>query len=74
MDRINHLLVQLDVRIKDAWGRAAEMLTLADTAAERTEQIRLEALYGRMAATAQGLEEQRAQLQMLRDELAATAD
>ena len=74
LGKIDVLLVQLDARTKDAWARAEEMLDLADAATDPDEQMRLEALYGKMAAVANGFEEQRARLRALRSELAVVRD
>ena len=72
--QIDALLAQLDTRIASAWAQAEEVLVLADAATDPDEQMRLEVLYGRMAALAQSFEEQRLQLQALRDELAASGE
>ena len=72
--QIDALLAQLDARIASAWAQAEEVLILADAATDPDEQMRLEVLYGRMAALAQSFEEQRSQLQTLRDELAASGE
>ena len=73
LGKVDGLIAQLDARIAGTWARAEEVLALADAAADVDEQMRLEVLYGRMAALAQGLEAQRAKLRTLRDELAANA-
>lgn len=73
LGKVDGLIAQLDVRIAGTWARAEEVLALADAAADPDEQMRLEVLYGRMAALAQGLEAQRAKLRTMRDELAASA-
>ena len=72
--QIDALLAQLDARIASAWAQAEEVLVLADAATDPDEQMRLEALYGRMAALAESFEEQRLQLRALRDELAASGE
>lgn len=74
LDKLDDLLAQLDERARDAWERAEEVLHLADAATDPDEQMRLEELYGKMAALASGFEEQRSRLRALRDELADTAD
>ena len=74
LGKIDALLVQLDARTKDAWARAEKMLDLADAATDPDEQMRLEALYGKMAVVANGFEEQRARLRALRSELAVGRD
>ena len=71
LDRLDELLARLDAQIVRAWLRAEEMLDLADAAGDPDEQMRLEELYGRMAALATSFEEQRSRLRTLRDELAA---
>ena len=73
LGKVDGLIAQLDARIAGTWARAEEVLALADAAADPDEQMRLEVLYGRMAALAQGLEAQRAKLRTMRDELAASA-
>ena len=72
--RIDNLLAQFDPRIEGIRARAEEMLEHADAAKNPDEQMRLEELYGRMMATAQGLEEQRSKLRQMRDELATSGD
>ena len=72
--RIDDLLAQFDPRIEGIRARAEEMLERADAAKNPDEQMRLEELYGRMMATAQGLEEQRSKLREMRDELASSGD
>ena len=53
-------------------GRGRKMcLNLADSASDPRQQSRLEEMYGRMAAAAEGIEEQRSRLRALRNELAA---
>lgn len=74
LGKIDALLVQIDARTKDAWARAEEMLDLADAATDPDEQMRLEELYGKMAAVASGFEEQRSRLHALRNELAVARD
>lgn len=74
LSRIDDLLAQFDLRIEGIRARAEEMLDHADAAADPAEQMRFEELYGRMMATAQGLEEQRSKLREMRDELAGTVD
>ena len=72
--RIDTLLAQMDARRKDAWARAEEMLDLADAAKEPEEQMRLEELYGKMAAVAGSFEEQYSRLSALRNELAVARE
>ena len=72
--RIDDLLSEFDIRIAGIQARAEELLDQADTAQDPDEQMRLEELYGRMLATAQGLEDQRSKLRQMRDELAASID
>ena len=74
LTRIDDLLSEFDTRIAGIQARAQELLDQADAAQDPDEQMRLEELYGRMTATAQGLEEQRSTLRQLRDELAASID
>ncbi len=68
------MLAQMDARRKDAWARAEEMLDLADAAKEPEEQMRLEELYGKMAAVAGSFEEQYSRLSALRNELAVARE
>ena len=72
--KLDELLAQLDARIEQAWSRAEDMLDLADAATDPDEQMRLEEMYGRMAALATGFEEQRLRLRTLRDEVAAASE
>ena len=74
LGRIDGLIAQLDARIKDTRARAEEILDLADAATDPGEQLRLEELYGRMAALARSFEEQTSRLRALRNELAAAGD
>ena len=74
LGKLDELLAQLDERARDAWERAEELLQLADAATDPDEQMRLEELYGKMAALASSFEEQRSRLRALRDELANTGD
>ena len=74
LGKIDTLLTRLDAQTKDAWARAEEMLDLADAATDPDEQMRLEEMYGKMAAVASGFEEQRTRLHALRNELAAARD
>ena len=74
LERIDELLAQLHARIEQAWSRAENMLDLADAATDPDEQMRLEELYGRMAALAMGFEEQRQGLRALRDEIATASE
>ena len=74
LTRIDDLLSEFDTRIAGIQARAEELLNQADAAQDPDEQMRLEELYGRMTATAQGLEEQRSTLRQMRDELAASLD
>ena len=74
LGRIDGLLAQLEARGKDTLARAEEILDLADAATDPGEQLRLEELYGRMAALARGFEEQTSRLRALRDELAVAGD
>ena len=74
LKRIDDLLDQFDIRIEGIRSRAEALLDQADAAKGPDEQMRLEELYGRMMATAQGLEEQRSKLRQMRDELATSID
>ena len=74
LSRIDDLLAQFDARIAGIRGQAEEMLDRADAAADPAEQLRFEELYGRMMATAQGLEEQRSRLRQMRDDLAGAVE
>ena len=69
--QLDALLAQLDARIADIRARAEDVLDLADAASDPRQQSRLEDMYGRMAAAAEGIEEQRSRLRALRNELAA---
>lgn len=71
--RLDTLIAGFEQRIQEAWSQANMVLERADAAADPEEQMRLEELYGKMAAVAEGVEEQRSRLQALRDELAAAA-
>ena len=74
LTRIDNLLSEFDIRIAGIQARAEELLDQADTAQDPDEQMRLEELYGRLTATAQGLQDQRSKLRQMRDELAASID
>ena len=74
LKHIDDLLYQLDTRIEGVRARAEALLDQADAAGDPEEQMRLEELYGRMMATAQGWEEQRSKLRQMRDELATSID
>ena len=74
LSRIDDLLAQFDARIAGIRGQAEEMLDRADAAADPAEQMRFEELYGRMMATAQGLEDQRSRLRQMRDDLAGAVE
>ena len=74
LNAIDELLVRLDASIEVAWERAEDMLQRADAATNSDEQLRLEELYGKMAAVAEGLEERRSELRALRGELAAAGE
>ena len=71
---IDDLLDRFDTRIEGVRARAEALLDQADAAGDPDEQMRLEELYGRMMATAQGWEEQRSKLRQMRDELATSID
>ena len=68
---LDALIANLDEGIRATWAEAETVLVRADAAAGAGEQARLEALYGKIAAMAEGLEKQRRTLRELRDELAA---
>ena len=74
LEQLDELLARIDARIEQAWSRAEDMLDLADAATDPDEQMRLEELYGRMAALAAGFEDQRLRLRTLRDEIADAAE
>lgn len=74
LTRVDMMLARMDARRRDAWARADEMLDLADAAKDPEEQMRLEELYGKLAAVAGNFDEQYSRLSALRDELAAARD
>ena len=74
LERIDDLLNEFDNRIAGIQERAEALLERADSAQDPDVQMRLEELYGRLMATAQGLEEQSAKLRAMREELATSVD
>ena len=72
--KLDDLLSQLDASIEHTWARAEDMLRRADAATDPDEQLRLEELYGKIAAVAEDFEERRLELRALRRELAATSE
>ena len=71
LPRVDALLVGLEARIEDLWAQADQMLDHADAATDSEGQMRFEEMYGRLAAAAESLEEERDRLRSMRDELAA---
>lgn len=72
--RIDDLISEFDTRIEGIRARAEALLSQADSVKDPDQQMRLEELYGRLMATAQGLEEQRLKLRAMRDQLATSVD
>ena len=74
LPRIDAVLAALDARIEDIRMQAEEMLDHADGAIDSDEQMRFEEMYGKLAAAAEKLEEERDRVRSMRDELAAVGD
>ena len=74
LPRIDAVLAALDSRIEDIRMQADEMLDHADAAIDSDEQMRFEEMYGKLAAAAEKLEEERDRLRSMRDELAAVGE
>lgn len=71
LPRIDALLTGLEARIMDIRAQAEQILDYADATSDSDDQMRLEEMYGNLAAAAEKLEEQRDNLRSMRDELAA---
>ena len=71
LEKVDHLLSEIEARIGSVRRQAQELLDRADAAQDPDEQLRLEELHGKFTAVAERLEDQRSRLQEMRDELAA---
>lgn len=74
LDRIDRLIAEVEARIEGVWTEAEKVLSRADATDDADRRKRLEELYGKIAALAEGLEDQLAQLLSSRDTLRAACE
>ena len=74
LDKIDSLIAEVEARIEGVWAEAEKVLGRADAADDADRRKRLEELYGKIAALAEGLEDQHAQLLSSRDALVAACE
>ena len=74
LSKIDRLIAEVEVRIEGVWAEAEKVLGRADATDEPDRRKRLEELYGKIAALAEGLEDQHAQLLTSRDALVAACE
>ena len=74
LGKIDSLIVEVEARIEGVWAEAEKVLDRADATDEPARRRRLEELYGKIAALAEGLEDQHAQLLASRDTLVAVCE
>ena len=74
LDKIDSLIAEVEARIEGVWIEAGKVLDRADATDDADRRKRLEELYGKIAALAEGLEDQHAQLLSSRDALVAACE
>ena len=74
LDKIDSLIAEVEARIEGVWAEAEKVLGRADATDNTDRRKRLEELYGKIAALAEGLEDQHAQLLSSRDALVAACE
>lgn len=74
LDKIDSLIAEVEARIEGVWAEAEKVLGRADATDDADRRKRLEELYGKIAALAEGLEDQHAQLLSSRDALVAACE
>lgn len=74
LGKIDSLIAEVKARIEGVWAEAEKVLGRADTTDDADRRKRLEELYGKIAALAEGLEDQHAQLLSSRDALVAACE